>query len=84
MYVGLRCSVEIQNKIKCVELFNEKMRYEEERALLTSEMNNLLRFYHRIALPALSQDIVGIFSFSKVCVLYARVCTYMYNIMYIV
>ena len=58
-YVGQRRSVEIQNKLDAVELYNNTMRMKEERTLLTVEMNNLLQFYHANILPSLSQDIQG-------------------------
>ena len=64
-YVGQRRSVEIQNKLDAVELYNNTMRFKEERALLTVEMNNLLQFYHAKILPSLSKDIQGIWLYME-------------------
>lgn len=57
--VGQRRSIDIQNKLQAVEIFNETERYREERALLINEMNNLLTFYHKMILPSISQSISG-------------------------
>ncbi len=57
--IGQRRSVDIQNKLQAVEIFNETERYREERALLIGEMNNLLRFYYGVILPSISQSISG-------------------------
>ena len=59
LYVGQHHSVDIQNKLQAVEIFNETKRYREERVLLIGEMNNLLRFYHGVVLPSISQSISG-------------------------
>ena len=61
LHVGQRRSVDIQNKLQAVEIFNETERYREERALLIGEMNNLLRYYHKVILPSISQSLSGIF-----------------------
>ena len=57
--VGQRRSIDIQNKLQAVEIFNETERYREERALLIDEMNNLLIFYHEVILPSISRSISG-------------------------
>ena len=59
VYVGERRSVQIQNKMQIVELFNEMKRFQEERQLLIKEMKNYLHFYCNIMLPSLSKDIAG-------------------------
>ena len=63
LYVGQRRSVDIQNKLQAVEIFNETKRYREERVLLIGEMNNLLRFYHGVVLPSISQSISGTYTY---------------------
>ena len=50
------------------------MRYEEEKALLISEMKALLRFYHRFAIPLLSDDITGMYIIMKVIMQCIYVC----------
>lgn len=59
MYIGQRRSVQIQNKMKVVELFNEMKRLQEERQLLIKEMKNYIHFYCDVMLPSLSKDIGG-------------------------
>ena len=59
--IGQHRSVELQKKIEAVELYNDTMRFKEERALLIVEMNSLLQFYHANILPLLSEDIQGMF-----------------------
>lgn len=54
MITGKRRSVELQQKIEAVELFNNFKRYKEERTILIREMKDCLHFYDKLILPAIS------------------------------
>ena len=77
-HVGQRRSVDIQNKLQAVEIFNETERYREERALLLTEMNNVLKFYHEMILPCISQSISGMNIVNIRGCMHTELCTYMH------
>lgn len=56
---GQHHSAEIQTKLQAVGIFNEIMRCKEEKELLMAEAQNLLQYYHRKILPAISEDILS-------------------------
>ena len=52
--IGRRRSVELQQQLEAVELYNDIQRNTEERSLLIREMQDCLCYYHKTILPAIS------------------------------
>jgi len=52
--VGKRRSIELQEQIEAVELFNNFKRHKEERSLLIREMKDCLHYYNQVILPGIS------------------------------
>jgi len=57
-FTGKRRSIELQQQIEAVELFNDFKRYKEERALLIHEMKDCLHYYDKVILPAISGKVL--------------------------
>ena len=52
--IGRRRSVELQQQLEAVEVYNDLQRSKEERDLLIREMQDYLCYYHKTILPAIS------------------------------